>query len=147
MQVHQGRSMLSSQLHKPDEDQTNESSAVQSPPPVHLPPEHQHHPGQEDQEKTDACCPVQQDMRQQTAHTPEELAELAEQYPKQSPYSGYRCDLVALLANLCFRRLAVQQKVQQLGGVELILSQCQVHQLLTLPVCTELGCDSGQHWC
>lgn len=128
MQVHQERNTLSSQLHKPDETQTNESSAMQGEPPVNMLPEHQHHPRQEDQQETDACCPVQQAMHQQTAHTPEELARLAEQYPKQSPYSGYRCDLVALVANLCFRRLAVQQKVQQLGGVELILSQCQVQQ-------------------
>lgn len=124
MQVHQERNMLSSQLHKPAENQTNETSAMQGQP------EHQHHPGQGDQQQTGACCPVQQAWHQQTAHTPEELAELAEQYPKQSPYNGYRCDLVALVANLCFRRLAVQQKVQQLGGVELILSQCQVHHLL-----------------
>ena len=62
----------------------------------------------------------------QTADTPVQLAEVAKQYPRQSPYKGYRVDLVALLANLSYRNAAVQQKVQQLGGVELILSQCQV---------------------
>lgn len=62
----------------------------------------------------------------QTADTPSQLAEVAKQYPRQSPYKGYRVDLVALLANLSYRNAAVQQKVQQLGGVELILSQCQV---------------------
>ncbi|KAL3153844.1 hypothetical protein ABBQ32_013419 [Trebouxia sp. C0010 RCD-2024] len=72
-----------------------------------------------------ACCSVEQALSQQTADSAEELLRLAEQYPKQSPYTGYRCDLVALLANLCFQCPAVQHKVQQLGGVELILSQCQ----------------------
>ena len=62
----------------------------------------------------------------QTADTPSQLAEVAKHYPRQSPYKGYRVDLVALLANLSYRNAAVQQKVQQLGGVELILSQCQV---------------------
>lgn len=81
------------------------------------------HPDKEDGQ---ACCPVEQALSQQTAESAEQLLRLAEQYPKQSPYNGYRCDLVALLANLCFRRSAVQHKVQQLGGVELILSQCQV---------------------
>ncbi|KAL0023730.1 hypothetical protein WJX79_008961 [Trebouxia sp. C0005] len=62
---------------------------------------------------------------QQDSGSPEQLIRLAQQFPRQSPYKGYRCDLVALLANLCFRRPAVQNKVQQLGGTELILSQCQ----------------------
>ena len=70
---------------------------------------------------------VNQLLSQQDAESPEQLIQLAHQFPRQSPYKGYRCDLVALLANLCFRRLAVQNKVQQLGGTELILSQCQVH--------------------
>ena len=104
-------------------------------------PEHQTHPSQEGQRKQDACYPPQQAMNRQTADSPEELVQQAQQYPKQSPYSGYRCDLVALLANLCFRRPAVQHKVQQLGGVELILSQCQVQQLLmTLPASMQQGC-------
>lgn len=99
---------------------------MQENAPVQLVAEHQPHPSQEDQQQQDACYPAQQAMSQQTADSPEELMQLAQQYPKQSPYSCYRCDLVALLANLCFRRPAVQHKVQQLGGVELILSQCQV---------------------
>lgn len=69
---------------------------------------------------------VSQLLSQQDAESPEQLIGLAQQFPRQSPFKGYRCDLVALLANLCFRRLAVQNKVQQLGGTELILSQCQV---------------------
>lgn len=69
---------------------------------------------------------MHQVLSQQHAESPEELIRLAGQFPKLSPYKGYRCDLVALLANLCFRRHAVQDAVQQLGGVELILSQCQV---------------------
>ncbi|KAA6426675.1 MAG: maternal effect embryo arrest 50 [Trebouxia sp. A1-2] len=64
-------------------------------------------------------------LSQQDSGSPEQLIRLAQQFPRQSPYKGYRCDLVALLANLCFRRPAVQNKVQQLGGTELILSQCQ----------------------
>ena len=80
--------------------------------------------------QTDTCgSAVEHSLREQCADSPEDLLKLARQYPKQSPYQGYRCDLVALLANLCFRRTAVQKKVQQLGGVELILSQCQVHCL------------------
>ena len=94
--------------------------------PLHKAAEHEDHPSQEGQQGTDACYPIEQALSQQTADSPEELIKLAKQYPKQAPYSGYRCDLVALLANLCFRRSAVQHKVQQLGGVELILSQCQV---------------------
>ncbi len=69
---------------------------------------------------------VSQLLSQQDAESPEQLIRLAQQFLRQSPYKGYRCDLVAFLANLCFRRLAVQNKVQQLGGTELILSQCQV---------------------
>ena len=70
--------------------------------------------------------PVDHLLHQLHADVPEQLAQLSQQYPKHPPYKGYRCDLVALLANLCFRQKAVQQKVQQLGCVELILSQCQV---------------------
>ncbi len=69
---------------------------------------------------------VTQLLSQQDVESPEQLIRLAQQFPRQSPYKGYRCDLVALLANLSFRQLAVQNKVQQLGGTELILSQCQV---------------------
>lgn len=69
---------------------------------------------------------VHQFLQHQTADLPSQIAELAKCYPLQSPYKGYRVDLVALLANLSYRHKAVQEKVQQLGGVELILSQCQV---------------------
>lgn len=72
---------------------------------------------------------VQCFTEQQTADTPSQLAELAKQYPKQSLYKGYRVDLVALLANLSYRHSAAQKKVQQLGCVELLLSQCQVSYL------------------
>ena len=65
-------------------------------------------------------------LQHQIASSPSELAELAQHYPRKSPYKGYRVDLVALLANLSFRRGVMQQKVNQLGRVELILSQCQV---------------------
>lgn len=68
-------------------------------------------------------------LERQVATSPFELAHLAQHYPRGSPYKGYRVDLVALLANLSYRRSATQQKVQQLGGVELILSQCQVNLL------------------
>ena len=87
-------------------------------------------PDCQDLNHIEAHCPVDQALNQQAAGTAEELIRLARQYPKQSLYKCYRCDLVALLANLCFRRHAVQQKVQQLGGVELILSQCQVQHLV-----------------
>jgi len=88
---------------------------------------------------------VNQLLSQQDAESPEQLIRLAQQFPRQSPYKGYRCDLVALLANLCFRRLTVQNKVQQLGGTELILSQCQVrlcHLVVDLSdqtVCSYVG--------
>lgn len=77
----------------------------------------------------DAIDAVQCFTEQQTADTPSQLAELAKHYPKQSLYKGYRVDLVALLANLSYRHSAAQQKVQQLGCVELLLSQCQVSYL------------------
>ncbi len=77
---------------------------------------------------------VNQLLSQQDAESPDQLIRRAQQFPRQSPYKGYRCDLVALLANLCFRRLAVQNKVQQLGGTELILSQCQVRPCHLCPL-------------
>ena len=91
-----------------------------------------HHDSLQAQSQADAdnqslFIEVNQLLSQQDAESPEQLIQLAHHFPRQSPYKGYRCDLVALLANLCFRRLAVQNKVQQLGGTELILSQCQVH--------------------
>lgn len=124
--------MLSGQLQKLDSHQANTVCDNDPLQRMAEPDQDPHEDG------VQACCPVEQALSQQTADSPEELLQLAEQYPKQSPYQGYRCDLVALLANLCFRRSAVQRKVQQLGGVELILSQCQVQQHLALP-CNILG--------
>ena len=129
--------MLSHQLHKSHENKTSEPSAMHDKDPVQMVLDRQSHQSQEGQHKQDGHHPVQQAMVQQTADSPEEVMHLAVQYPKQSPYSGYRCDLVALLANLCFRCSAVQHKVQQLGGVELILSQCQVPLLMAHPACMQ----------
>ena len=46
------------------------------------------------------------------------------------------CALAAVLGNMAFRRPAVQRKIQQLGGVELLLSQCQACVLLDFPMAT-----------
>lgn len=53
------------------------------------------------------------------------LAERAECLPLQPPYRGYRTDLLAVLANLAFRRPAVAAQVAALGGPVLVLAQCQ----------------------
>ena len=50
----------------------------------------------------------------------------AAQLPWEAPYPGYRTDILAVLANLLFQRPVVQQEVQGLGGVLLVLAQCQV---------------------
>ena len=139
--------MLSSQLHSPHDNKTNKSSAMHDEASVPTVAKHEFRPSQEGQHNSDASYPAQQAKVQQTADSPEELMQLAVQYPKQSPYNGYRCDLVALLANLCFQCPAVQRKVQQLGGVELILSQCQVQQLLmALLACMQQSCVCCHHW-
>lgn len=47
-------------------------------------------------------------------------------FPTQSPYIGYRTDIVAALSNMCFRRPYCQEEVLALGGVDMVLSNCQV---------------------
>jgi len=47
-------------------------------------------------------------------------------WPTQTLYPGYRKDLVAVLANLSFGRPPVQLHVSSIGGVELLLQQCQI---------------------
>ena len=122
-QRQQHRDALSTQPQSQAFDQSNES--MHSTPALGQAAS-QGPPTQAEQQQADGGYPVGQILQQQCADSPEQLVRLAEYYPKQSPYKGYRCDLVALLANLCFRRPAVHEKVQQLGGVELILCQCQV---------------------
>ncbi|KAK9816619.1 hypothetical protein WJX72_002828 [[Myrmecia] bisecta] len=62
----------------------------------------------------------------QQAEPAQALREAASCFPPRLPYPGFRSDLVAVLGNLAFSRPVVQATVQRLGGVELILSQCQI---------------------
>ena len=39
---------------------------------------------------------------------------------------------IAVLANMAFRQPIVQQQIRQLGGVELLLSQCQASTVLIM---------------
>ena len=42
------------------------------------------------------------------------------------------CVRIAVLANMAFRQPIVQQQIRQLGGVELLLSQCQASTVLIM---------------
>lgn len=44
---------------------------------------------------------------------------------RMAPYIGFRTDIVAILSNIVFRRRKVQNLVLKLGGVHLLLNQCQ----------------------
>lgn len=54
-----------------------------------------------------------------------QLAVAAGRFPAVQPYPGFRSDLLAALANAAHSRPAVQEEVGRLGGVELVLAQCQ----------------------
>ena len=54
------------------------------------------------------------------------LSESTAVFPSYHLYFGYRTDIVAALANMCFRRSSCQDELLALGGVELVLSNCQV---------------------
>jgi ataxin-10 len=55
------------------------------------------------------------------------LAGAAASFCETQPYNGYRSDLLAVLANAAHKRPCVQAAVADvMGGVELVLSQCQV---------------------
>lgn len=58
-----------------------------------------------------------------TVVLPEQLRGLAEGFPTEAPYDGYRGDLVSVLANGAFRRRAVVSEVLSYGGLELVLAQ------------------------
>ncbi|PSC67748.1 ataxin-10 [Micractinium conductrix] len=62
----------------------------------------------------------------QVAELAPQLAAEAAGLPSAPPYPGYRSDLLAALANAAHARPAVQAEVGSLGGVELVLAQCQV---------------------
>ncbi|KAK9863664.1 hypothetical protein WJX84_002928, partial [Apatococcus fuscideae] len=47
-------------------------------------------------------------------------------YHKQAPYTGYRSDVVAVIANLVHNQRSLQDLAMANGGVELLLSQCQI---------------------
>ncbi|GAB4823120.1 hypothetical protein N2152v2_010166 [Parachlorella kessleri] len=54
------------------------------------------------------------------------LAGKAEELPAEPPYFGYRSDILSVLANAAYGRPSVKAELQALGGVELILTQCQM---------------------
>ncbi|KAL4444556.1 hypothetical protein ABPG77_002373 [Micractinium sp. CCAP 211/92] len=53
------------------------------------------------------------------------LAGAAARFPSAPPYPGFRSDLLAVLANAAHGRRC-QDEVGRLGGVELVLAQCQL---------------------
>lgn len=54
--------------------------------------------------------------------------------------STQQCVRIAVLANMAFRRPSVQQQIRQLGGVELLLSQCQASKYLGFHGAKEVSC-------
>eukprot|EP00198_Chlamydomonas_reinhardtii_P004947 XP_001694283.1 predicted protein [Chlamydomonas reinhardtii] len=62
---------------------------------------------------------------------PAALERLAVGFPagaSATPYIGYRGDLVAVVANGCFRRPTVTSAVVRLGGLELLLAQTHLDE-------------------
>ena len=69
----------------------------------------------------------------------------AEQFAAVQPYPGYRSDVLAALANAAHGRPAVQAAVSALGGVELVLAQCQVDD--ASPLAREWGLWAVRNLC
>jgi ataxin-10 len=63
----------------------------------------------------------------------------------KQPYHGYRADLVALLSNMLFENTAVQDQVLAVGGVELLLSNCNLDA--SAPVAREWALWSIRNMC
>ncbi len=63
-----------------------------------------------------------------TAELAPSLAEQATLYTSSQPYQGYRSDILSVIANAAHKRPHVQAAVSACGGVELVLSQCQVDE-------------------
>lgn len=55
-----------------------------------------------------------------------DISESTAVFPSFHLYIGYRTDIVATLANMCFRRPCCQDELLAQGGVEVVLSNCQV---------------------
>jgi hypothetical protein len=55
----------------------------------------------------------------------DELKALTPPLCRSELYPGYKSDLLAVLGNMTFNRSYVQQKVCDMGGVEVVLSQCE----------------------
>ncbi|KAL4436610.1 hypothetical protein ABPG75_003749 [Micractinium tetrahymenae] len=62
----------------------------------------------------------------QLAELAPQLAAEAARFPSTPPYPGFRSDLLAALANAAHGRREVQAEVGRMGGVELVLAQCQL---------------------
>lgn len=62
----------------------------------------------------------------QLAELAPQLAASAARFSFAPPYPGFRSDLLAVLANAAHGRTEVQAEVGRLGGVELVLAQCQL---------------------
>lgn len=103
----------------------------------------------------------------------EPLSRLVSSCPRAAAYPGYRSDLVSVVANALFGRTAVQQEVQQVGGephtsvrvvsnpvsprtcplhacmqcggVELLLSSCQLDD--TAPLAREFALWGVRNLC
>lgn len=70
--------------------------------------------------------PRRDDPSQLASEVAPGLADEAAFFIAKQPYAGYRSDLLAVLGNAAHGRQPVQEAIAALGGVELILAQCQV---------------------
>lgn len=75
-------------------------------------------------------------QEQQTEQQQQQQAEAGSSshdvYPDTPPYLGYRSDITAILANALYARPAVQELVQELGGIDLLLACCQLDDMAPL---------------
>lgn len=84
-------------------------------------------------------------LPQTAAETAPLLTEKAKFFTSQQPYQGYRSDILAAIANLAHKRPRVQAAVSACGGVELVLSQCQVDE--TSPLAREWALWAVRNLC
>ncbi|KAK9909618.1 hypothetical protein WJX75_005174 [Coccomyxa subellipsoidea] len=54
------------------------------------------------------------------------ITSTAARFPRLPPYLGFRTDIVAVLAHAAYGRREVQDEILRLGGVHIMLGQCQV---------------------
>ena len=96
-----------------------------------------------------ALGPIINPRRSEPLPTVAEVAPLLAQqstfFTSQQPYQGYRSDLLSVIANAAHKRPRVQAAVAACGGVELVLSQCQVDE--TSPLAREWALWAVRNLC